>query len=446
MISSLLCRLCLLLGLVLSSSAPIFSQALTYTANPPHVEVSYASAAPFAIPFCTTNDPGVPTPGIVYCYAPSMIRGAYNFTPLYQRGITGAGQTIVIVDAYGSPTIESDLKTFDRAFGLPDPDFQIICPLGCPTFNAKNRPQDEAGWSQETTLDVEWAHAVAPEAKIVLAVAPTPNGDTINNVLTHVIGAYPGSIISQSFGSPEAAIHANNSQVRQAHATYAAAAGQGITVLASSGDSGATNGDFSIANASYPASDPFVTSVGGTQGLPEGNLVNPPACTTFPCYGAEAVWNEAWTAGAGGGAESLLFAAPSYQNSIGSPSRSVPDVAYNAAVDGGVLVYYSAEGPSTAGFYIFGGTSAGSPQWAGIFALANQMRAQAGKAPLGFANPAIYSIAQLGSYSADFHDITIGNNTLAGTTVGFSAQPGYDLATGWGTPNVANLVTDLANY
>jgi subtilase family serine protease len=86
------------------------------------------------------------------------------------------------------------------------------------------------------------------------------------------------------------------------------------------------------------------------------------------------------------------------------------------------------------------------PQWAGIFALTNQMRAQAGKTPLGFANPAIYSIAQLPSYSSDFHDITTGNNTLAGTTVGFSAQPGYDLATGWGTPNVANLVTELANY
>ncbi|HSU30723.1 MAG TPA: S53 family peptidase [Bryobacteraceae bacterium] len=446
MISSLLYRFCPLLCLVVSASSLAVAQTLTYTANPPHVEVSHASAAPFAIPFCSTSDPGVPTPGILYCYAPSMVQGAYNYTPLYQRGIRGAGQTIVIVDAYGSPTIEADLKTFDRAFGLPDPDFRIICPFGCPAFNPRNRPQNEAGWSQETTLDVEWAHAVAPEAKIVLAVAPTPNGDTINNVVKYIIGAYPGSIISQSFGTPEATIHANNSQVRQAHATYAAAVGQGITVLASSGDSGATNGDFPIANASYPASDPFVTGVGGTQGLPEGNLVNPPGCNALPCYGAETVWNEPWSTGAAGGAESSLFAAPSYQDSIGSPNRSVPDVAYDAAVDGGVLVYYSAEGPSTAGFYVFGGTSAGSPQWAGIFALANDARAQAGKAPLGFANPALYSIAVLGSYAADFHDITAGNNTLAGTTVGFSAQPGYDLATGWGTPNVANLVMDLANY
>ncbi|HEY1213499.1 MAG TPA: S53 family peptidase [Bryobacteraceae bacterium] len=446
MTSSLLYRFCLLLGLVLSSRFPAFSQALTYTANPPHVQVSRTPAATFTIPFCATSDPSVPTPGIIYCYAPSMIQGAYNYTPLYQRGIRGAGQTIVIVDAYGSPTIESDLKAFDRAFGLPDPDFQVICPLGCPAFNPKNRPQNEVGWSQETTLDVEWAHAVAPEAKIVLAVTPTANGDTINNVLKYVIGAYPGSIVSQSFGTPEATIHANNSQLRQAHAVYAAAVGQGVTVLASSGDSGATNGDFSIANPSYPASDPFVTSVGGTQGLPIGNLVNPPPCNTLPCYGAEAVWNESWRSTAGGGAESLLFSAPFYQTSTSSPSRSVPDVAYNAATDGGVLVYYSAEGPSTAGFYVLGGTSAGSAQWAGIFALANQVRAQADKGPLGFANPALYSIAQFGSYSAAFHDITVGNNTLAGTTEGFSAQPGYDLATGLGTPNVANLVADLANY
>ena len=443
---SFLRRLCPLLGVAVASNAPVFSQDLIYTANPPHVEVAQTSAAPFAIPFCQTNDPAVPTPGIIYCYAPSMIQGAYNYTPLYQRGITGAGQTIVIVDAYGSPAIASDLKTFDRAFGLPDPDFQVICPLGCPSFNPENRPQKETGWSQEATLDVEWAHAVAPGAKIVLAVSPTSHGDTINNVLKYVIGAYPGSIISLSFGTPEAAIQGNNSHLKQAHALYAAAAGQGITVLAGSGDLGATNGDFSTANASYPASDPFVTGVGGTQGLPEGNLVNPPSCKTSPCYGAEAVWNEAWNGAAGGGAVSTVFAAPSYQSSLGLPNRSVPDVAYNAAVDGGVLVYYSAEGPSTAGFYNFGGASAGTPQWAGIFALANQWRSQTGKTPLGFANPALYSIAQLGAYSADFHDITVGSNTLAGATFGFSAQPGYDLTTGWGTPNVANLVEDLANY
>lgn len=432
------------LALFLGLGTPAFSQDLIYTVNPPHVEIADISTAPFAIPLCKTNNPAVPTPGINYCYAPSMIQGAYDYTPLYQQGINGAGQTIVIVAAYGSSTITSDLKTFDVAFGLADPDFQVVCPLSCPSVDPTD--PEQLHWSQEATLDVEWAHAIAPAAKIVLAVAPTAYGNVINNVLKRVIAAYPGSIISQSFGYPEAAMHGNSAHVNQAHAIYAAAAGQGITVVASTGDLGATNGNYPTANASYPASDPNVTAVGGTQGLPEGNLANPPSCKTSPCYGAEAVWNEAWAGQAGGGAESSRFAAPSYQGSLGLANRSVPDVAYNAAIDGGVLVYYSGAGPSTAGFYLYGGTSAGAPQWAGIFALTNQLRAQNHKAPLGFANPALYSIAKLGSYSTDFHDITVGNNTLVGTTDGFSAQPGYDLATGWGTPDVANLVRDLANY
>ena len=140
----------------------------------------------------------------------------------------------------------------------------------------------------------------------------------------------------------------------------------------------------------------------------------------------------------------MFFASPAYQAGLGFQTRAVPDVSYNAAVDGGVLVAYSALGPAQAGFYVIGGTSAGSPQWAGIFALTNQLRAVKGKAALGFANPAIYSLAKSPAYATDFHDITVGDNTLVGTTAGFPAARGYDLATGWGTPNVANIVTDLA--
>jgi subtilase family serine protease len=138
---------------------------------------------------------------------------------------------------------------------------------------------------------------------------------------------------------------------------------------------------------------------------------------------------------------SALFAAPSYQAGLGYGGRAVPDVSYNAAVDGGVLVAYSAI-PAEAGFYIVGGTSAGSPQWAGIFALANTARAGLGKGPIGFANPALYSIAH--ANTNDFHDITAGTNTLVGTGIGFAAAAGFDLATGWGTPNVAVLVAHLA--
>jgi subtilase family serine protease len=272
----------------------------------------------------------------------------------------------------------------------------------------------------------------------------------VNYAVTH----YPGSIISQSFGTPEAVFRGNNSQFLQAHQNYVNARAQGITVLASSGDLGASNGGFPFANAGFPASDPFVTAVGGTQGLPLGNLVKlagmcaPPAPTScLPVgYGAEEAWNEAWIDSAGGGAVSAVFGVPSYQATLGFAGRAVPDVAYNAAVDGGVLVYYSALGPAQAGYYVIGGTSAGSPQWAGIFALANTARASSGKAPLGFANPALYSIAAGANYNADFHDIIFGDNILFGTSVGFAAGVGYDLATGLGTPNVANLLSDLVKH
>ncbi len=442
-----------LLAAVLTASAS--AQNLIYTANPPHVQVTVDNLSPLGLPKCHTSDPTSPTPGILYCYTPGYIWTAYNILPVLRSGNLGQGQTIVIVDAFGSPTIQQDLQTFHNAFfgsTFPAPDFEVVCPMGCPTFNPRNTPQAQIGWTFETSLDVEWAHAIAPLAKIKLIVAPSPHGDTINNAVAFAVANYPGSILSQSFGIPEAAFRGNNSQFMQAHANYAAAVQRGITVLASSGDLGATNGAFPIANAGFPASDPFVTSVGGTQGLPLGNLVTlsgnctPPAATacTPTGYGAEQVWNEAWIQAAGGGAVSAFFEQPSYQTGFAFNGRAVPDVAYNAAVDGGVLIAYSALGPAAAGFYIIGGTSAGSPQWAGIFALANTARAAKTKAPLGFANPALYSIAESAKYSSDFHDIQVGNNMLVGTTVGFTAGPGFDLATGWGTPNVANLVADLA--
>jgi subtilase family serine protease len=439
-------------GFTVSTAA----QNLIYTADPPRVQVTADSVSPFGLPKCQTSDPTSPTPGILYCYTPGYIWTAYDILPLFRAGNFGQGQTIVIIDAFGSPTIQQDLATFHGVFfgsSFPAPDFEVVCPTGCPTFNPKNTPQNQIGWSFETSLDVEWAHAIAPLAKIKLVVAPDPHGDSINLAIRYAVNNYPGSVISQSFGTPEAALKGNNAQIMQAHQLYQAAAGQGTTVLASSGDLGATNGSFPVANAGFPASDPFVTAVGGTQGLPIGNLVTlSGSCTPVPgppnCvptgYGAEAVWNEAWIAAAGGGAVSALFSKPSYQSGLSFGGRAVPDVSYNAAVDGGVLVFYSALGPAATGFYIVGGTSAGSPQWAGIFALANAARALHAKGPVGFANPGLYAIAQGANYLHDFHDITSGNNALVGTGIGFPATTGFDLATGWGTPNVANLVADLA--
>ncbi len=166
----------------------------------------------------------------------------------------------------------------------------------------------------------------------------------------------------------------------------------------------------------------------------------PPNCVPDG-YGGEQVWNEPSFGAATGGAQSLLFGVPSYQAGLGLTSRG-PDVAYDAAIDGGVLVVYGGFGFPV--LFIVGGTSAGSPQWAGIAALANQARASLSKAPLGDLNPRLYTIFHSASYASDFHDITVGNDQLVGTPVGFAAGTGYDVASGIGSPNVANLVADLA--
>jgi len=426
-----------------------------------------SAPATFTNPFCSSST--------LVCYTPSDLKTAYN----YPSNLTGAGQTIVIVDAYGSPTVQQDLAAFDAQFGLPavPGGLQVVCPNACPSFNPNNGPMNEIGWAEETSLDVQWAHAMAPGAKLVLAVAPTPFGDAINSVEAKIFAdpAYEGAIVSQSFGIPEFVVKGNNTQILQGHRNYELAKRNGLTVLASSGDNGATNGA-ATGNAGFPASDPNVTAVGGTQGHPYyndraaagGQRQALPACRTIflgaPCsvglatvqcssaavcptigYGGEETWNELFLPGATGGAASLLFSAPPYQSADGSGStaRTIPDISYNAAVSGGVLVHLSIPGlglPPGGAFFIFGGTSAGSPQLASVVALANEARGN----NLGFLNDTLYTIAESPAYALDFHDITIGNNQLLGTPFGNSAGPGYDLATGWGTPNVANLVAGLA--
>ena len=426
----------------------------TYPKKPIYVQVSPDTTLPSGLPYCKNA-----SLGSLICYPPAFVNKAYNFP----ADLDGTGQTILLVDAFGSPTIENDLALFDAAFGVrPPPSFTILCdPAGCPAIplTGADKRHGPSGWAVETSLDVEYAHAMAPGANIVLVVASTNSGDAINSAEARAIKLYPGSIMSQSFGIPEVFIHANNGQVLQAHRNYEAAAAAGITVLASAGDFGATFGT-TIAMSNFPASDPLVTAVGGTQGLPyiplgtNDNCPTGPSCSsglatfTGPCvlgrtippnctpigYGGEQVWNEPTFGAATGGAPSLLFGVPSYQSGLGLTSRTTPDVSYNAAVNGGVLVVIGG------GLGIVGGTSAGSPQWASVFALVNQCRANHGLGSLGFANPTIYSLAGTG-----FHDITVGNNQLVGTPVGFNAGPGWDDATGWGTPDVANLVPGLAS-
>jgi subtilase family serine protease len=375
------------------------------------------------------------TLGLAACRSPYELQQAYDFP----AGLDGSGQTITIYDAYGSPTIAPDLESFDAYYGIPDPpSFTVDVAPAAP--GSTGGSGDTADWGVETSLDVEYAHAMAPGAKIVLVVAASDNNDDLNAAEAYGFPRYPGAIVSQSFGDWETDSTAGNSFQVQ-HRLFVEATALGDTLIASTGDAGATwtqyTGTTTPALAAYPASDPLVTSIGGTEGnpYPEG-LYNP----VTSGYGGEQVWNESDFDAAGGGAPSILFSTPLYQLGLTQyHTRTIPDVSYNASILGGVAVFDSPN------IYLVGGTSAGSPMWASIIALTDQARQQAHKSRLGYANAALYAIGR-NPFQArnDFHDITVGNNALD-STVGFNATRGYDLATGFGTPNVANLVRDLVS-
>jgi subtilase family serine protease len=374
------------------------------------------------------------------CYGPAQIRAAYNIQPLLDAGITGAGRTIVIIDAFQSPTIQSDLHTFDTLFGLPDPTLNIIAPDGLTPFD----PNDDnmVGWSGEITLDVEWSHAVAPGATIDLVLAKSNDDEDILSATKYAIEHNLGDTISQSFGENESCVPKD--VLTKEHALFALAALKGMTVFASSGDWGAAqltcDGSTYTLAASSPASDPLVTAVGGT-------LLDADGLTG--AYHSETAWNEPQIEVGTGGGFSVLYPRPAYQ--IGSTGkhagRGVPDVAYNAGVFTGVLTVWTAFGGTFV--FRFGGTSAGSPQWAGIAALADQKAHHR----VGFVNPALYLLSHTKEYAKDFHDITTGNNTFVGeggngitvTVNGFNAAQGWDPTTGLGTPNVANLLSLLCH-
>jgi subtilase family serine protease len=392
------------------------------------------TSAPPTIAECEASY-GVP------CYGPPQLQAAYDMAPLYSAGHEGKGKTIVLVDAFGSPSITSDLAAFDAGFKLPaPPSFKIITPEGKPTSG-------NSGWAEETTLDVEWAHAMAPQANILLV--ETPTNETIGTAgfpqivaaEEYVINHKLGDVISQSFGAAEETFPSAAS-IMNLRGAYTLAAKDNVTVLASSGDQGATSAS-NVAGTTYftkpvvnwPASDPLVTGVGGTQ-----LHLNQSGQRLAP----DNVWNDTALQGApaaGGGGVSSVFGRPSFQSSVASvvgTHRGVPDVALSAAVDGAAIIYFSGS------YTIVGGTSWASPTFAGIVAIADQVAGH----DLGDLNPALY---KLGSGSAGLPDITLGNNTVSFTqdgklyTVkGYTAVKGYDLASGLGTVNGAKLVAALA--
>jgi len=386
------------------------------------------------------------------CYNPYQIRTAYGIDGLIAAGSDGTGHTIVIVDAFQSPTITQDLALFNSTFQLPSAPFTQIAPDGLTPFDPGNA--DQVGWSAEISLDVQWAHAIAPGASIVLVLAKSDQDADILSAIKYAVDHNLGDVISMSFCEAETCV--DPALLAQYHDVFASATGKGITLFASSGDEGAAlpscDGTTWIKAVSSPASDPLVSGVGGTELNAAGICLvsqgcNPAANPAPGVYVSEEAWNEDNESSTGGGI-SVLFDAPPYQKSaVKASGRGVPDVAYNAGVDTGVLAFWGVPFGVGAAFR-FGGTSAGSPQWAGILAISNQV---AGKR-LGYLNSAFYQIRQTPpNYGPSFHDITVGNNSVVepddmGNPVavqGFDAATGWDATTGIGTPKVDGLVARL---
>jgi subtilase family serine protease len=440
------------------------------------------------------------------CFNPAAMHNSYNYASLLAAGNEGQGKTIALVDSFGSDTIRNDLGVFSTAFGLPHlcgdsgpstpagncapgitPRFDILevqgspPPVPPPPSNGTGQESHNL-WALEVSLDVEWAHATAPLANILLVTSPTAETLGVQgfqqfmNAEQFVVDNHLADVISQSFAAGEASFHSGFAALDNLRHAFIDAQANHVTVFGSSGDGGTTNilkepvknpAVIPYPSVEWPASDPLVTAVGGTYlctNAVTGTSVDS-ASPPSQCQNNPGVREVGWIASGGG--YSIFFPRPAFQNvlppgstfvgsSVGAPPpntnmRGVPDIAYQASSRTGVLVYMTlgatktsgtgcgGADPCSIGWYVVGGTSSGSPQWAGLIAIADQM---AGR-DLGYINPALYQIASNpGMYANDFFDVTVGTNQLT-SIPGYSASPGWDAVTGLGSPNVANLLPDL---
>jgi subtilase family serine protease len=437
----------------LVAAAAVVAAACTPPPSPPTVSrqgsQTPAPAGTPARPFTpgppgTSDAPSPPTTQTCLeqtkaaCYTPAQLARAYDLEPLWRAGWTGAGRTVAIVDSFGSPTIREDLHAFDAAFGYPDPKLTIIQPAGqVPLFDGKN--SDHTGWAGETTLDVEWAHAMAPGADILLVETPVAETEGITGfpeivkAETYLLDHHLADVISHSLGATERTFD-SPAQLRSQRSTFVRAAAEGVTVLAASGDDGAAAVDLHehllpVRGVEWPASDPLVTAVGGTK-------------LSLDAAGARTAPDTTWhdPHGASGGGLSEVFPRPAWQDGVKNVvgrARGVPDISMSAAVSAGVLAYSSYD-PSARGWTVVGGTSVSTPLFAGVVAIADQM---AGRR-LGLLNPRLYALAKDASSRSGIVDVTTGDNTI-GRARGFPARRGYDLTTGFGTVDADRFVRAL---
>jgi subtilase family serine protease len=323
-------------------------------------------------------------------YSPSKMRHAYGFDLVAG---TGTGQTIAIVEAYGSSTIQSDLNKFCTTFGIPTTTLSIYYPQGVPPANTL--------WALETSLDVQWAHAMATGAKIALVVAKSASSTDLLAAVDFAV-ALGAKQVSMSWATPEFSglnyydYHFNK---------------PGVTFIAASGDSGAA--------VMWPASSPYVVGVGGTHLVLDtvGNITS------------QTAWSKS------GGGISLYTAKPVYQNGWQTATkRTTPDVSYNADPATGVAVYMTNYYGQN-GWLMCGGTSAGPPQWAALLARVNSGRAVS----LSSANTVLYS-AGTANYAGNYRDIVSGYNGK------YYAVARYDYVTGLGSPRANSLIPYLKTH
>src|SRR5438876_1809031 len=343
---------------------------------------------------------------------PAQMRHAYGIDSISFDGIAGdgAGQTIAIIDAYDDPNAAGDLQNFDLAFGLSDPpSFTKLNENGGTTLPGIDTSPKPNTWELEESLDIEWAHVIAPAANIILYEANSPS---YSDLVVHAVNSARNNpsvtVISMSFGGGEFVGETS-------YDTYftTPAGHSGVSFLASTGDSGSPGG--------YPAYSSNGIAVGGTT----------PSVDSARNYLRETAWN-----GSGGG-RSTQESEPSYQTAFqSSGKRGIPDVAMDADPNSGVAVYDTFDNGTSAPWIQVGGTSLAAPMWAGLMAVANQGRIHNGLSTLDGRNQALPALYQASASS--FHDVTTGSNG------GFSAGAGYDFVTGRGTPIADFLVASFA--
>jgi subtilase family serine protease len=425
-----------------------------------------AATAPATAPPATarpaTAPPGTSTAdcdSVSSCYTPHELQVAYGIRPLLDRGIDGRGETVVLPElaqAQARPPAVSDLRQdmsrFDTRFDLPAARLRVVTSLA---GSGSGSP-----WlaNEEEVLDAENVHTVAPAATITVVLVKSTALDNPASAVAAAIASLQlalseGGIVSISAVGQTGGEHCDSAtQVERLNAGLAVAVTRHVTVIAASGDVGAvgepcavikglTGGTFSpVKEVNLPASDPFVLATGGT------TLA---ASHQTGAYIGETAWGLPYGSPgtqfqASGGGFSRVFTRPAFQDDVHGTGagRGVPDVAADASPHTGMALVIS-DGGDRSTIRDSGGTSASAPLWAGLVALADQY---AGR-QLGFINPAIYRIGRSAAGRDAFHDITTGNNTptFPGETLnGYTAAPGWDPVTGWGSPDAEVLIPLLA--